>query len=122
MLTAIGNQQSAIGNLLYGRPAADLEDYGPDCFSERAVERASAGALVPSAAEALSDVGHVEFALAAEAYSVTAVGEFAKECGDFDSADGKDVVHQPFAILLQGGTSLHLFSSDPEIADVAFQV
>jgi hypothetical protein len=68
------NQQSKTALLLYGRPAADLENDGTHGLGEGSIDRATAGAFVAAAAEAFGYVGDVDFAFTSQAYTVASVG------------------------------------------------
>jgi len=71
---SINNQKSTMVVLLYGRPAADLENDGTHGLGEGSIDRATAGALVAAAAEAFGYVGDVDFAFTSQAYTVASVG------------------------------------------------
>src|SRR5262252_1144838 len=117
---SVGHRQSE--NLLYGRPAAELEDHRPYGFGQGTVERTSAGALVAAATEAFRDPGYVKLSLAAQTHAVAAIGQFAEEGGDLDAADRKDIVHQSFAVLFESVRAFHLLARDPEVADMVVEI
>src|SRR5580700_7416594 len=117
------NQQSGINNgfLLYGRPAAKLEQNLAHGLGEWTIDRASAGAFVTAAAESFGDMSHVELALAAQAYAVSASRQLAEKRRHFDASDRKNVVHQPFAVFVNGAAAIHLLLGHPSVADGTFQ-
>src|SRR6267143_441718 len=92
-----------VRRLLYGRSAAKLG-------------KNLAGGLP----ETLGYASDIQFALAAQADAVTAVGQFAEECRHFHIADGEDIIHQAFAILFLGGTALHLLLRYRYPSEVSF--
>src|SRR4029077_696082 len=108
------------GFLLYGRSAAKLEQNLANGLGERPVDRASAGAFVASAAETLSHVRNIEFAFAAQAYAVSSFRHLAEKCCHLDTADGKDVIDQAFAIFFNGAAAFHLFAGHPRVSDMTF--
>jgi hypothetical protein len=120
---SIYNLQSEIFNLqflLYGRSAANLENYCAHGFGQWSVNRAAAGALVASAAERLSYVSYIDFALASQTHPISPVGHLAEECRDLNAADRENVVHQSFTVFVEGVAAFHLFAGCPEVADVPF--
>src|SRR3974377_718483 len=60
---------------------------------------ASAGAGVAAASESLSNLGHVDGALAAQADTEAAIGLFAEEKRNFDALNGERIVDQAFAVF-----------------------
>src|SRR5712671_1203114 len=97
-----------VRGLLYGRSAAKLGKDLAHGQGQRALDRTTAGAFVATAAETLGHAGNIEFALAAQADAVTAVGQFAEKCRHLHFADGENVVHQAFAVFFFCRTTVHL--------------
>ncbi len=119
--SSICNHKSEICNglLLYGRSAAKLEQNLVHGLGQWAIDRATAGAFVAAAAKTLGDMGHIEFALTAQAYAVSAARQLAEERRHLDAADRKDVVHQPFAVFFNRAAEIHLLLRHPHTADVS---
>jgi hypothetical protein len=74
--------------LLYGRFAAKLEKNLAHGLGKRAIDRATAGAFVASAAEIFGHVRDVQFAFAAETHAISSVRQFPKKRRDLDAANG----------------------------------
>src|SRR3974390_2254399 len=108
--------------LLYGRSAAKLEENLANGLGERAIDRASAGAFVASTAKAFGNMGHVQFALAAQAYTIPPFRHLPEKRRHFNAADGKNVIHQSFAVFFDGATAFHLLLCHPDVSDVAFDI
>ena len=82
--------------------------------AERAVEGTTAGAAMTATAEALCDLGDVDFALAANAEAELAGGgQLAEEDGGLDAVDADEVVDDAFAIFGFGAGSVHVLIGDP---------
>ena len=75
-----------------------------------------------TASEALRHGGHVQLTFAAHADAKAAIAKFAKEGSHLDSMDRECIVHQAFAIFLQGATVLHLLASHPDPGERPFPV
>lgn len=89
---------------------------------ERAFDRAATRAFMAAPAKLLGYMGDIKFALAAQAHPIAAFGQLAKECRNFDPANGKHVVDQTFAIFFFGFAALHLLECHPCVTDVAFDI
>src|SRR5437588_12959987 len=108
--------------LSYGAVQAKLRQDARHSGRKWTIHRTPAGTLMPAAAEALRHGGHVQLAFAAQADTKTTVSEFAEEGGDLDSLYRERIVHQAFAILIQGAAVLHLPASHPDPGERPFPV
>src|SRR6266702_7182010 len=113
--SAIINQQSSIGFLLYGRTAAKLGKHLAHGLGQWTVDRATAGALVASAAETFGDMSNVQFAFAAQAHTVSPIRQFPEERCHLDAADGENVIDQSFTVFFDRVAAFHLLLRNPRV-------
>src|ERR1700688_82485 len=109
-------------SLLYGRPAFYLIKNLAHSLDQRAIHRATAGALMAATAKTLGHARHIEFSLAAQAHSKTSVGLLAEEYRHLNFANRKHVIDQAFAVFFLRIATFHLLLRHPSPGHVAFGV
>jgi len=89
-------------------------------FAQGALQRATAGVQMASAAQPGRDAGNVQVALAAQREPHATIGQLAQQNGRLNAAHADRVIHDAFAILLGGSGADHVVVRHPQPGKPAF--